>query len=386
MTSHSLYSQSKANTMNRGMTLHYKIMYKRMIQSTTSINMKCDVDDQIAGRILKEIELPIKSISSLASIGIRVIRSQSSESRNGLGFCRTIRCPSVPGRHNLIIGLLLLDKDPKARKRVVLPLLGLNGRGKRGQRDSGRGTRDELDGVWLIVLHQALDGLAVGGVEYGPGEFLIFLLLARQLGPDDRLVLLRQLVEDVVRIDTLVAGVACANFVKRVQDFHFTLRVLCTVLQCLHWIVLLLLLFRLLFLFTRDSLLAPWLEVADSTMLGNIISVFGVCLEGNLGGAAGAPYVEPKDPDRVVHLPLDDLLPRVELLALVDIFAAGLAAHGEGSHEADFVLGVLGHLPPRDRGGIEVGWVVLVDDLTFRHGDARRVEMRSRERSVLESW
>jgi hypothetical protein len=72
--------------------------------------------------------------------------------------------------------------------------------------------------------------------------------------------------------------------------------------------------------------------------------------------------------DAVVFLTLNRLLPRVELLALVDVLGAGtvhrsgsagysdrgrkredaLAAHAEWSHQADDLLLVLRHLPPRD--------------------------------------
>ncbi len=55
-------------------------------------------------------------------------------------------------------------------------------------------------------------------------------------------------------------------------------------------------------------------------------------------------------------------LRRVELLALVNIFATSCAAHVEGSHQAYFVLPILPHPTPNDFRRVEVGGIVLVED------------------------
>lgn len=102
-------------------------------------------------------------------------------------------------------------------------------------------------------------------------------------------------------------------------------------------------------------------------MFGHIVRVGRVGLEGDLGRTAVTTDIEAKDLDVVVGL-LSGLLAGVELLALVDVFAAGVASHGEWGHETDFVLEIFGLLAARDEGRVEVWGEVLVEDFTFCHG------------------
>ena len=61
-------------------------------------------------------------------------------------------------------------------------------------------------------------------------------------------------------------------------------------------------------------------------MLGSIVGILWVSLEGYLGRAEGAFDVETEDFDAIVILAFNSLLACVEFLALVDVFAAGIAA------------------------------------------------------------
>ena len=97
--------------------------------------------------------------------------------------------------------------------------------------------------------------------------------------------------------------------------------------------------------------------------------MLGICLECDLSGAARAPDVEAEDGDCVVFL-LGRLFARVELAAFVDELAAGGAAHAEGRHQADglhFWPSLLGTTAALEFGRVEVGRVVLCEDLTFGH-------------------
>lgn len=92
-------------------------------------------------------------------------------------------------------------------------------------------------------------------------------------------------------------------------------------------------------------------------------------LERDLGGAARAANVEAEDCDCVVFL-LGRLFARIELTPFVDELAAGGAAHAEGRHQADglhFGPGLLGATAALEFGRVEVGRVVLCEDLTFGH-------------------
>jgi len=92
-------------------------------------------------------------------------------------------------------------------------------------------------------------------------------------------------------------------------------------------------------------------------------------LERDLGGAARASDVEAENGDCVVFL-LGRFFARVELAAFVDELAAGCAAHAEGRHQADglhFGPGLLGTAAALEFGRVEVGRVVLCEDLTFGH-------------------
>lgn len=94
-----------------------------------------------------------------------------------------------------------------------------------------------------------------------------------------------------------------------------------------------------------------------------------VGLEGDLGRAACAADVEAEDADGVVFL-LGRFFARVEFAAFVDELAAGCAAHAEGRHQTDglyFWTCLLGTAAALEFRRVEVGRVVLREDLTFRH-------------------
>lgn len=62
------------------------------------------------------------------------------------------------------------------------------------------------------------------------------------------------------------------------------------------------------------------------------------------------------------------LLARIELGPLVDVSPAGVAPDAHRQHHADLDLLILGLPPPGDLRRIEVGRIVLVQDLPFTHG------------------
>lgn len=94
-----------------------------------------------------------------------------------------------------------------------------------------------------------------------------------------------------------------------------------------------------------------------------------VRFERDLAAAARAADVEAVYGYGVVAL-FGRLLACVELAALVDVLAARSALHGEGRHQAHrdrFWSGILGAPRAGDFGGIEVGWVVFLEDFSFGH-------------------
>ena len=89
--------------------------------------------------------------------------------------------------------------------------------------------------------------------------------------------------------------------------------------------------------------------------------MLGRGLEGDFGGASGASNVESENRDVEVFFPRV-FFPSIEFPAFVDVFAAGVAAHGEGGHEADSLLlwaGGLGAFVAGDFGGVEFRWVAV---------------------------
>lgn len=87
--------------------------------------------------------------------------------------------------------------------------------------------------------------------------------------------------------------------------------------------------------------------------------MFWGCLERDFGRASGTPDVEPEDGDVEVFFSRV-FLASVELAPFVDVFAAGVAAHGEWGHEADGLLlraSGLGAFVAGDFGGVELGGV-----------------------------
>ena len=59
----------------------------------------------------------------------------------------------------------------------------------------------------------------------------------------------------------------------------------------------------------------------------------------------------------------------IEFLAAVDVFAAGVATHGEGCHETDGLLSIsLAAFLASEFGRVKVGGIVFAKDFAFRHG------------------
>jgi hypothetical protein len=79
--------------------------------------------------------------------------------------------------------------------------------------------------------------------------------------------------------------------------------------------------------------------------------------------------VEPKDLNAVVVLTVHSFFTGVELFAFIDVFSAGIAAHGERRHETDDLLLVLDSLAARNEGGIKVRREVFVEDFAFGHDE-----------------
>lgn len=84
--------------------------------------------------------------------------------------------------------------------------------------------------------------------------------------------------------------------------------------------------------------------------------------------------MEEEDLDAQVFLVRSDLLARVELAALVDVFAAAQAFHGKGSHESDGLDSRpcgFGSPTAADVVGIEIRGVVFLQDFSLRHCEMR---------------
>lgn len=158
-------------------------------------------------------------------------------------------------------------------------------------------------------------------------------------------------------------SVSGPDFIQCVHDLHLPLGVLSPILQRLHRVVLLL----FLLVCARRIITTPGLKVALGTMFSNIVRVGGIGLEGDFGSTAVTTDIEAEDLDVVVGF-LCGFLTGVEFLALVDVFTAGVASHGEWCHETDFVLKIFRLLATRDEGWVEVWGEVLVEDLSLCHG------------------
>lgn len=173
------------------------------------------------------------------------------------------------------------------------------------------------------------------------------------------------------------------DLIQCVHDLHLPLGILSPVLQRLHRVVLL-----LFFLFCACRIIpTPGLKVALGTKFSNIVRVGGVGLEGDFGSTAVTADIEPEDLDVVVGF-LCGFFTGVEFLALVDVFTASVATHGEWGHETDFVLEIFGLLAARDERWVEVWGEVLVEDLSLCHGGSS-VEMvvrGKREEDVVWLW
>lgn len=116
-------------------------------------------------------------------------------------------------------------------------------------------------------------------------------------------------------------------------------------------------------------------------MLARVVRVSWVRLERDFGRALRAPHIKAKDLHAQIVFAPDGLFASVELAALVDVLAAGVAAKREREHKADRALGA-----PLFRWGggvgkeldgvgcafwngirVKVGWDVLVDALPLGH-------------------
>ena len=59
----------------------------------------------------------------------------------------------------------------------------------------------------------------------------------------------------------------------------------------------------------------------------------------------------------------------IEFFAAVDVFAAGVATHGEWRHETDGLLTIsLATFLASEFGWVKVGGIVFAKDFAFRHG------------------
>lgn len=90
--------------------------------------------------------------------------------------------------------------------------------------------------------------------------------------------------------------------------------------------------------------------------------------------AAGALYVEPVDAYAQVVVALDVLLTRIELLALVDVFAARLAPHVERRHQSHGVLAISRQFHARDLRRIEIRRIVFLRETRDREVMSKRTD------------
>lgn len=90
--------------------------------------------------------------------------------------------------------------------------------------------------------------------------------------------------------------------------------------------------------------------------------------------AAGALNVEPVDAYAQVVVALDVLLTRIELLALVDVFAARLAPHVERRHQSHGVLAISRQFHARDLRRIEIRRIVFLRETRDREVISKRTD------------
>lgn len=100
--------------------------------------------------------------------------------------------------------------------------------------------------------------------------------------------------------------------------------------------------------------------------------------------AAGALNVEPVDAYAQVVVALDVLLTRIELLALVDVFAARLAPHVERRHQSHGVLAISRQFHARDLRRIEIRRIVFLRERQETERLYQNVQTNTRIRAVKE--
>lgn len=178
----------------------------------------------------------------------------------------------------------------------------------------------------LVLISKPPDAFPAIGHERSPSKLVVFPSDALLFGLG--VVLVRKV--NVAAARALVAGVARADLVQGIGDFHLALGVQDLGFEVRHGAALLLLalealqtLFLGLILPVRGVgvLLAPDFEVALGAAFALVVHVFGVGLEGDFAAAAGAADVEAVDGDAEVAL-VGGFLASVEFAAFVDKFAA----------------------------------------------------------------
>lgn len=60
-------------------------------------------------------------------------------------------------------------------------------------------------------------------------------------------------------------------------------------------------------------------------------------------------------------------LPGIEFLTSSNVLSTRGTPNTKRNHHSDLELVVLGSFCPRDKGGVKIGWIILVEDLTFTH-------------------
>lgn len=111
-------------------------------------------------------------------------------------------------------------------------------------------------------------------------------------------------------------------------------------------------------------------------MFADVIRVLRIRLESNFGRTSRTFDIEPENLDTIVFFSKSSLLFRVELFALVNELAAGLATHGERGHQSNNLLSILCDLPTRD-----LRWIEVCDD----EGENGMVSMAKCESRFVDS-
>lgn len=162
----------------------------------------------------------------------------------------------------------------------------------------------------LQLLHLGLLHSLIGGV------YLLLLLLSKALPFQ---LLLKHLLEQFLRDQSRMPLILILNLIQGLHELHLPLGVIRLILQRLHRVALLLIelqlsqqLFGLLGIPVR-------VVVPRAAGFDDVVMVFGVCFECDLGVAVRAFQIEAEDLYAEVHLVVADLHTHVELCADVQV-------------------------------------------------------------------